>query len=250
MNTVWKVWDRDNAYGELLYKRAVGDLPEMESSKRIARELHKIMNSGETILDVGCGAGHYLRSLRRELGKSFSYVGCDATEQYIDLAKRAFSGDGRASFRVSDIFALDFPDDSFDIVICNNLLLHLPSIEKPLQELTRVAKKMVIVRTLCGNRSFRIMDVTPQDDGGEFLPEGDPKAFYYYNIYSQSYISYLLSANSKVRSWELTKDQEFDNKRIEESAKEHSNVNATHILGDYQVNGYILQPWVILTIVL
>jgi ubiquinone/menaquinone biosynthesis C-methylase UbiE len=250
MSSEWKVWDQSQSYGELLYKRAVGDLPEMESSKRIAKEVRKLAVPGMTVLDVGCGAGHYLRSLRRELGDSFSYAGCDATANYISLAKQAFANDKQASFRISDIFALDFADSSFDVVLCNNLLLHLPSIDKPLQELTRVARKHVIVRTLCGDRSFRIQDVRPQDNGREFKPGGEPAAFYYYNIYSRAYVGSLLAANPKIQSWAISEDADFDKSRIEESARDHTASNATRIVGDYQVNGYILQPWAIIAIAL
>ena len=248
MNTQWKVWDQNKSYGEVLYKRAVGELPEMESSKRVAKEVKQFAAPDLTILDVGCGAGHYLRSLRRELGESFSYTGCDATENYVALAKQAFARDKNASFKVSDIFALDFEDNSFDVVICNNLLLHLPSIERPLQELTRVARKHVVVRTLCGERSFRIQDVRPQPDGREFTAAGEPAAFYYYNIYSRDYVKSLLSANPKVKSWNIVEDKDFDKARIEASAREHADNNASRIVGDYQVNGYILQPWAIITI--
>lgn len=248
MNSEWKVWDQNQSYGEVLYKRATGELPEMESSKRIAKEVKRLAVPGMTILDVGCGAGHYLRSLRRELGDSFSYVGCDATENYITLAKKAFAKDSKARFAVSDIFALDFAANSFDLVICNNLLLHLPSIERPLRELTRVSKKHLIVRTLCGDRSFRIQDVRPQPDGREFTPAGEPSAFYYYNIYSKAYVTFLLESDPKAKSWEISDDTDFDKARIEQSAREHAENNATRIVGDYQVNGYILQPWAILTV--
>lgn len=248
MSAKWKVWDADKCYGELLYKRATGELPEMESSKKIAKEVMALMKGGERILDVGCGAGHYLRSLRREIGDGFEYVGADATKQYIEFAEQAFVGDEKATFTVSDIFNLDFADNSFDIVICNNLLLHLPSIEKPMSELIRVAKHKLVIRTLCGDRSFRIMDVKPQPEGQEFFSDGNPVDFYYYNIYSRAHIDYLLKNNFKVKSWEIEEDRDFDKNRIEESTKEHSNDNASRIIGDYQVNGYILQPWVIVRV--
>lgn len=103
MNEEWKVWDRDEGYGEVLYKRATGELPEMESSKKIARVLSKYISDGTNVLDVGCGAGHYLRSLRRECGHDFSYLGVDATKNYIEQAKKAFNGDNRSDFSLADI---------------------------------------------------------------------------------------------------------------------------------------------------
>ena len=62
MSNQWKVWDRDENYGDVLYKRAVGDLPEMESSKNKALLMKKYVSDNTSLLDVGCGAGHYLRS--------------------------------------------------------------------------------------------------------------------------------------------------------------------------------------------
>lgn len=248
MTQKWKVWEEDNEYGELLYKRATGELPEMESSKKIARVIKELDLPNIRILDVGCGAGHYLRSLRRELGDTFEYVGCDATAQYIERAKKAFASDTKASFQQADIFNLDFADNSFDLVICNNVLLHLPSVAKPISELIRVAKSKVIIRMLCGDRSFRIMNVIDQPDGKEFSVDAEPTEFYFYNIYSSAYIEYLLENNAKANKWTIDADTDFDKKRIEESAKEHTNIDASRILGDYQVNGYILQPWAIIKI--
>jgi hypothetical protein len=104
------------------------------------------------------------------------------------------------------------------------------------------------VRTLCGDRSFRIQDVRPQPCGREFGADGEPAAFYYYNIYSRDYMKSLLSENSKVTSSDIVEDKDFDKARIEASAADHAENNASRIVGDYQVNGYILQPWAIIMI--
>ena len=63
----------------------------------------------------GCGAGHYLRSLRRALGDKFDYTGIDITPHHLSLAKRAFSKDVRAHFEHADLFDLKYPDKRFDI---------------------------------------------------------------------------------------------------------------------------------------
>ena len=249
MDDKWKVWDRDDGYGEVLYKRAVGELPEMESSKKIARVLKKYITKNESVLDVGCGAGHYLKSLRREIGNSFSYLGIDATPDYINQAKKAFASDDKSGFMRADIYDIKLPDSSYDIVMCNNVLLHLPSINKPLSELIRVAKSHVIVRLLAGNRSFQIKDISPQPNGIDFNEQGDPISYHYYNIYNDNYIESLLSANKKVTNWTITPDFDYDKASIVNSIKDHGDAHdATTILGDYQLNGYVLQPWSIIEI--
>lgn len=244
----WRVWDELPKYGELLKKRATGELPEMESSKAIAKKVSALIQSRDRVLDVGCGAGHYLRSMRREISDDFQYVGADATEGYIALAREAFHEDANASFKVADIYDLPFDNDSFDIVLCNNLLLHLPSIEKPLSELLRVTKRRLLVRTLVGSRSFRIQDVQQKPGTSDFNRDGEPNNFYYYNIYSQEYLSELLSSHYKALKWEFAEDHDFSESAINQSANEHSAKNASFIIGDYQVNGYILQPWSIIDI--
>jgi ubiquinone/menaquinone biosynthesis C-methylase UbiE len=248
-NEKWRVWGAESSYGDTLYKRAVGELPEMESSKKMAKEIRPVLRAGEHLLDVGCGAGHYLRSLRREIGQDFRYTGTDATAYYIELARSAFAQDSGASFSVGDIFNLPFKDMDFDVVMSNNVLLHLPSVVRPLRELVRVAKRVVFVRMLIGERSFRIQDVHAKEP--EFDEAGEPVEFHYYNIYSEAYIGSLLRKMERVKSWSIRPDFDFDKAKIEESVKDHRGApDASRVLGDFQVNGYILQPWAVLQITL
>ena len=221
----------------------------MESSKAVAKISATWVENGDGILDVGCGAGHYLRSLKRLISCGFSYTGVDSCSLYIDLARQAFSGQANVSFEIGDIYQLPFLDSTFDIVISSNVFLHLPSIEKPLQELCRVARKYVLIRTLVGERSFRIQEV--RSLGDEFDDAGMPRSFNYYNIYSQAYIEHLLRKVPHVERWEITPDNDFDPQRIVASAAEQpGSHNVTSMLGNWQVNGYILQPWAFIRIFL
>jgi SAM-dependent methyltransferase len=243
----WRVWDKNDSYGELLYRRAVGELPEMESSKATAKQMKGIVRAGDCVLDVGCGAGHYLRSLRRVIKRSFDYTGADATANYIKLARKAWAQDQHAHFSVEDAFKLSFADQSFDLVMSCNLFLHLPSIRQPLAELVRVARRAVIIRTLVGERSFRIKEVQPavgRKPGDEFDADGEPRHFNYYNIYSQAYVSHLLKGNPAVRKFRILPDHDFNRRALTADAKRQgAAVNSTRVLGDWQVNGCILQPW-------
>ena len=62
-----KIWNRDKEYGDYFFKRATGQLEEMESSKALCGIISEFYEKGMSLLDVGCGAGHYLRSLRKRL---------------------------------------------------------------------------------------------------------------------------------------------------------------------------------------
>ena len=80
-------------------KRATGELPEMESSKAAAKKLAKHFKDGYSILDAGCGVGHYLRSYEKYIGKkNYSYTGIDATVRYVAIAKKIYHGRKMSDF--------------------------------------------------------------------------------------------------------------------------------------------------------
>lgn len=258
-NEAWRIWDREVEYGNLLFKRAVGELPEMESSIAAAKILNNFISHNDRILDVGCGAGHYLRSLRRYLQKPFSYTGTDATAVYINLAKEAWKGIEKATFQVADVFSLPFDDGDYDIVISCNLFLHLPSIREPLRELLRVARKSVLIRTMVGERSFRIKEVySPEThpksfsglpDEEEFDKDGEPYSFHYYNIYSTAYIIKLLKKSPDIKEYKIIPDDKYDPANlIAETEHKDAAPDTTKIIDHWQVNGYILQPWAFILI--
>lgn len=231
-----------------MYRRAIGDLPEMESSKALARRAGALWTPGNSILDVGCGAGHYLRSLRRVIGEEFDYTGVDITPGHLSLAKEAFAKDARAHFEHADLFDLKYPDKRFDIAICTNLMQNLPSIHKPLAELSRVSRKAVIVRFLCGARTFLIRDVHAHDP--ELDESGEPYSFNYYNIYSRAYVDGIVSTLANIRAHTIETDEDFSVESINNAAHLEPGQGAqpTTTIAGHQVNGYILLPWAFLTI--
>jgi ubiquinone/menaquinone biosynthesis C-methylase UbiE len=216
----------------------------MESSKATATRLAAVVRNDDNLLDVGCGVGHYYRSLRRVIEHSFRYTGLDATDYYIERAKEAFAGDANTNFVTGDIFALSFPDRSFDVVLCANVVMHLPSIARPISELCRVARRFVLIRMLVGERSFLIQDV--RGVGDEIDDEGKPRLFNWHNIYSRPYISGIVSKLPGVKNLRIEPDSDYDPGAIEAAAAKivgPGAVNATRMLGGWQVNGYIMQPW-------
>ena len=248
------MWDRYTQYGQLMFKRAIGDSPEMESAKSAAKVIKPYIQPNDSILDVGCGVGHYLRSLKREIEVPFHYTGADATASYVALAQQAWANTANVQFKQANIFNLPFADNEFDVVMCNNVLLHLPSIQTPLNELTRVAKRLVLVRTLIGDRSFRIQDVQSRErcpdlfqgnaDDLEFNADGEPTSAIWYNIYSKNYVQQVLMRRTDVKSVDIWEDTDFDANKINaEVGRDKAQHGVTQAIGRIQSNGYMLMPW-------
>lgn len=246
------LYQKRSDYAEIMYQRAIGVLPEMESSKAVAQLLAPEVQRGDSILDVGCGAGHYFRSLEQIIEVPFEYTGVDAANIFIDVAQRAWSDEPRCTFRVEDIYNLSFPDRTFDIVICNNMLYNLPSIIRPIQELLRVARRMVLIRTPIGDRSFRIQEVYSQANWPlsdipvteEFRDDGEPTSFVYHNIYSQGYVEAVIQRLHPNAATTFIEDNYFDGDSINRGATATIMVNATQVVNGMQISGnYIVQPW-------
>ncbi|KAF2673704.1 methyltransferase-UbiE family protein [Microthyrium microscopicum] len=99
-----------------------------------------------TILDVGCGPGNITIDLASRV-PSGHVIGLDRADIVIadatSLAKE--SGVANVEFHTGDVYALDFPDGTFDVVHAHQVLQHLGDPVRALKEMRRVTKKGGIV---------------------------------------------------------------------------------------------------------
>lgn len=94
-----------------------------------------------SILDVGCGEGFILEKLREsKIGEEL--VGIDFSKDAIQIGKGLHP---KLSLKVGSIYDIPFKPNSFDLVICSEVLEHLENPEKALLELERVTKKNCII---------------------------------------------------------------------------------------------------------
>ncbi len=245
----YKLWDQVPHYGDTLYKRATGELDEMESSKSLSRFLKNYYQKGDSVVDIGCGAGHYLRSLRTHLDSDINYTGADATEYYVHLARKA---NPDVNFYQEDIFNLSFEDESFDMVLCNNVILHLPPPPlKTFSELVRVSKRCVVIRTLMSESNYIIkrpyapeeLATSEQIDAADIIDEnGDPRQFGYFNMYSKPYLQAIVQKIDPKASVEFFADLDFQVFENPESKGKNKGV-ATEVVGNRQVSGNLLYDW-------
>jgi SAM-dependent methyltransferase len=94
-------------------------------------------------LDVGCGAGHWLRTLLPFLPPECEVVGVDREPRFLELAREHAEREGharRSTFVAGDANALPFEDASFDLVTCQTVLMHVPDVPAALREMIRVLR--------------------------------------------------------------------------------------------------------------
>ena len=111
------------------------------------------------ILDVGCGTGELTRVLAEEAPDA-TVVGVDADTDLLGAANDASAVDGDGTendddgrdgrpadrdidYCAGDATRLPFPDDAFDLVVCQALLINLPEPTAAVGEFARVSSELV-----------------------------------------------------------------------------------------------------------
>ncbi|MFP8961276.1 methyltransferase domain-containing protein [Streptomyces nanhaiensis] len=96
---------------------------------------------GLSVLDVGCGPGTVTADLAALVAPG-EVVGVDRAEDVLAEARStaAARGLGNVRFARADVLALDFPDDSFDVVHAHQVLQHVGDPVAALREMRRVCR--------------------------------------------------------------------------------------------------------------
>ena len=90
------------------------------------------------MLDIGCGAGTRTIRIAKYCNISMNSVyGLDSNDDLILTSKKLFNA-SRVDLETDDI---PYKDNTFDLVICNQVLEHLKNYKKTISEAIRVTKK-------------------------------------------------------------------------------------------------------------
>jgi len=97
---------------------------------------------GETVLDLGSGAGFDAFLAAARVGPTGRVIGVDLTSEMIEKARSnaAAAGYTNVEFRLGDIETLPIEDASVDLVISNCVLNLVPDKPKAFREIVRVLK--------------------------------------------------------------------------------------------------------------
>lgn len=100
------------------------------------------MKPGDTVLDLGSGAGNDVFVARAEVGAEGFVIGVDMTTEMINKAVENQNklGYKNVEFRLGEIENLPVENDSIDVVISNCVLNLVPDKQKAFSEMYRVIK--------------------------------------------------------------------------------------------------------------
>jgi|GEM_PF-2113661 len=131
--------------------------------RRLARTLHMLRVASrigaETMLDVGGGEGYFAHLCRELLGIRAAIV-----ELPISACERAGELFGIPAVS-ADAAELPFADNSFDLVVCSEVMEHVVAPHQVAAELTRVARKFVLVTTeqFCATHAEQSLQLALRD---------------------------------------------------------------------------------------
>lgn len=101
-----------------------------------------IQDTGATrLFDAGCGEGFSLQHLQAA-GLAIPYIGSDISLDALRWGRQNLIPD--LPVTVADIHHLPYPDNAFPLVICLEVLEHIPDSAVGLRELARVSSEYVI----------------------------------------------------------------------------------------------------------
>ncbi len=137
--------------------------------------LDRLDPGAHSLLDVGCGGGHWLNMCA---GRGLELAGCDLGDK-ADLAN--------GTYHCGNAEALPFPDKAFDVVTCFHVLEHVRRLDRAIAELKRVAKRQICLIVPCQRYYKYTLDLHVH--------------FFYSPSYFRSLLGIEQSRSELIRSW-------------------------------------------------
>src|SRR5688572_9620157 len=101
---------------------------------RTADLLRVLPKNRRTVLDIGARDGHFSRLLTHHFAEVTA----------LDLVKPEFDIPGVSNV-AGDVTWLEFPDNTFDVVFCAEVLEHIADLAQACREIARVARHEIVI---------------------------------------------------------------------------------------------------------
>ena len=130
---------RNGAYGIVM--RGVQKCTRGCSSLRGRNKLPLCCIKLDTATELGCGTGDMWKDKEAMIASCSKLVLSDFSAGMVKVSKETVGIHDNVEYQVIDIQDIPFGDETFDIVIANMMLYHVPDLHRALTEVRRVLKK-------------------------------------------------------------------------------------------------------------
>jgi SAM-dependent methyltransferase len=187
------IWEHTKQYTRSAVARSAGREPELDAAAQAREILAARLGPGDSVLDVGSGAGHLWRSLN---GLGVEYHGIDSHRRAIEIGRMTLA---RAGLQPSCLRALDVEDiptdERYDAVVSLSTLMYAPDFRLPLEAMARAARRVLVVRSGFGEAT----DVRYLPD--VLLDPGFEQMRAYFSIFSRNDVEEFLRAEGFSVEW-------------------------------------------------
>ena len=130
-------YDSGNLSARILIhqKFSTGTLPWYDFIFDLAR-----IKPGMKVLEIGCGSSALWRGTMNRLPESTFFALTDLSHGMAQDGKKGLKEDRRFGFLAMNSMETCFEPESFDLVVANHMLYHVPSVREVLGEVTRLMK--------------------------------------------------------------------------------------------------------------
>ena len=116
------------------------------------------LNKGDTIIEVGCGAGHFLWALK---DKGMNLIAFDYSPHMLDLVYEQFkvrSSQTNLSLMSGSCWEIELPDNYVDFSYQVDVCMHIGGSWESIKEMIRISKKYVMFTGPSFDESLSKMD--------------------------------------------------------------------------------------------
>ena len=185
------IWEYTKPYVKSCIDRASNNAPTMDSIQQAVDLLQPHLQPNMSVLDVGCASGQAWHAFKPLL---VDYYGIDSYERGIKVGQHILPHHGLPAHHLRILHLEDLPlDETYDATICLSTLYYFPMYQRPLEILSRVTQKWIIIRSSFADQTqVRYLPDILLEDGYQHIRD-------YFNIYSQSEIQdFLVSEGFRV----------------------------------------------------
>lgn len=122
-----------------LWQRKIAEGPEGVARRMAVFEALAI-ESGQSVLDLGCGGGHLVREIALAVGDGGRAVGLDMSAGQLSAADALCAGLSQVELLEGSATTMSLADSSFDGVASIQMLEYIPEVDLALAEARRILK--------------------------------------------------------------------------------------------------------------